>query len=471
MLQSTDEVILRMAWKRLWTPDTLYYLPNVMANGVQSGSFTIPPLEGSPIDKLGPIQLFKNDVLGYISLIMENSRINGLPSIADRGLTYDDSTHTLTLSVAFDQLLYRGNYEVDSGGVTGCAIAAANNILNMFNSVNFGNNDDNIDLAYQYRDTLSKPDNPNGNVLVDIFYNQNNTLNTIVMAENAEINGQPNPANGFFQDRWLHEKTGDKDTSFFMKQTSEAANNPDNQGTGFNDDDYNGHGFYMTYALTVEALELIKLGDPRGQELYDALYNSPSADVKSKAGSDSSIMDEAEAYYGDSINNFMEYVQKGGSVSLSGEERDASIKHKAGLREQAKAKVERDYQDWIANNRYEEYNKKSTQFASVNDVVQVTGYFSDTFDSPAVTITATVKTVDGNLVVTINEIDADIPQLHVILYPDIASDLNTEVQNMVANASFLINLLKNNIEGGLNSDDVKNYLSDRFNQAIEEIFG
>src|SRR5688572_27079322 len=127
--QSTDEIILRAAWKLLWTPNTNYYLPNVMQNGLKWNNVNIPPLEGSSVQDIGPISLFKDSILGYISLKMNNNRINGLPSITNGGLTYDDPTHTLTLSIGFGELIFSGRYEVDSGGVVGCAIGAANGLL------------------------------------------------------------------------------------------------------------------------------------------------------------------------------------------------------------------------------------------------------------------------------------------------------------------------------------------------------
>ncbi len=254
--QSTDGVILEAAWKLLWTPNTPYYLPNVMKNGLKWNGINIDPLEGAAVDKIGPISLFKDSVLGYISLTMDSNNITGLPSITNGGLTYDDNTHTVTFKIGFGQLNFAGNYEVDSGGVTGCAIATANGLLNIFRVASAAagdpDNDPNIDLAYQYRDKLSQSDNPNGNALVDAFYGQNDTMNTIVLAQNATVNGQTNKSNGLFHNAWLKHTTEGQDTAYYMNVTSNASNNPDNSGTGFNNDDYNEHGFYMEVAMTLE---------------------------------------------------------------------------------------------------------------------------------------------------------------------------------------------------------------------------
>ncbi|HEY0612369.1 MAG TPA: hypothetical protein VGD35_21995, partial [Chitinophaga sp.] len=312
--QSTDGVILEAAWKLLWTPNTPYYLPNVMKNGLHWNNINIPALEGSSVDKIGPISLFKDSVLGYISLTMDSNNITGLPSITNGGLTYDDNTHTVTFTIGFGQLNFAGNYEVDSGGITGCAIATANGLLNIFkmaSAVGAGDpkSDANIDLAYQYRDKLSQPDNPNGNALVDAFYSQNDTMNTVVLAQNGVVNGQTNKTNGLFHNAWLKHTTAGNDTAYYMNVTSTASNQPDNQDTGFNNDDYNEHGFYMEVAMTIEAKSLRDLGDPRGEALYQSIY--------SNAANGTSLDQEAHSYGGNNINDFMGYVKSGGSQSIA----------------------------------------------------------------------------------------------------------------------------------------------------------
>lgn len=466
--QSTDGVILEAAWKLLWTPNTPYYLPNVMKNGLHWNNINIPALEGSSVDKIGPISLFKDSVLGYISLTMDSNNITGLPSITNGGLTYDDNTHTVTFTIGFGQLNFAGNYEVDSGGITGCAIATANGLLNIFkmaSAVGAGDpkSDANIDLAYQYRDKLSQPDNPNGNALVDAFYSQNDTMNTVVLAQNGVVNGQTNKTNGLFHNAWLKHTTAGNDTAYYMNVTSTASNQPDNQDTGFNNDDYNEHGFYMEVAMTIEAKSLRDLGDPRGEALYQSIY--------SNAANGTSLDQEAHSYGGNNINDFMGYVKSGGSQSIARNDTAAVQDHKAAIYARAKAKAEADHADWIANNRHEEYASGTTAFASLGDVSQLTGSFTDTFSTPTVTVSATVATKNDTLNVTVTELQANIPSLDVTLNPSHASSLNEKVQNAIANAGFMQNLLKTKIEKALGDDSVKKYLSDRVNQAIQKIFG
>lgn len=461
--QSTDEIILRAAWKLLWTPGTNYYLPNVMKNGLKWNNVNIPPLEGSTVQDIGPITLFKEPVLGYISLKMNSNTINGLPSITNGGLGYDDPTHTLTVSIGFGELIFSGNYEVDSGGIVGCAIGAANGLLGASRAMEaVATSGDNIDLAYQYRDKLSAPNNPNGNQLVNAYYEQNDTINSIVLAQNAKVNGKTNPSNGMFNYSWIHYTTDGKDTAYYMNNTSDAAKNPDNTGTGFNDDNYNQHGFYMETVLTIEANALQELGDPNGKALYDSIYGN--------AGN-SSLNGEAQSYNGDSINNFMGYVQEGGSQSLTSEALSAAKLRKAAIYQEAHDKAHAFHKEWLANNRHEEYVNGGHRFASTGDVSQITGSFRDQFAQPTITMTAKVATVGSDLVVTVTDLTGTIPSLDVTLTPDNASSLNAKVQNAIANAGFMQNLMKTKIISGMGSDSVKNYLSDRINDAIKKIFG
>jgi hypothetical protein len=461
--QSTDEIILRAAWKLLWTPNTQYYLPNVMKNGLNWNNIHIPPLEGSSVQDIGPISLFKDSVLGYISLKMNNNKITGLPSITEKGFGYDDPTHTLTLKIGFGQLNFSGHYEVDSGGIVGCAIGAANGLLGASRAMAMtGATADNIDLAYQYRDKLTDPSNPNGNQLVNAYYEQNDTLNSIVLAQNAKVNGHDNKSNGFFHNAWIYYTTDGKDTAFFMNNTSNAAKNPDDTGTGFNDDGYNHHGFYMETVLTIEANSLIKLGDPRGQELYNSIY--ANAD-------NSNLNGEAHSYGGKSVNNFMGYVKDGGSKSLHPDMLAASKLRKEAIYQKAYEEAHAAHEEWLANNRHEEYAPETNRFASTGDISQITGSFTDNFGLPTLSVTGTVAMQGTDLVVTVTDLSATIPLLHVTLNPDHASELNARVQNAIANMSFMQNLMVTKITSGLNSDDVKKYLSDRINDAIKKIFG
>jgi len=464
--QSTDGVILQAAWKLLWTSGTPYYLPDVMRNGLKWNNIDIPALEGSSVDKLGPISLFKNDALGYISLTMNNSSVNGLPSITNGGLTYDDNTHTITISIGFGELDFNGRYEVDSGGITGCAIDAANKILNIFQvAAGEVGDDPNIDLAYQYRDRLTQADNPNGNTLVDMFYNQNDTLNTVVLAQNATVNGKTNKTNGLFHNAWLNHTTQGKDTAYYMKVTASASKEPDDPNTEFNDDDYNMHGFYMEVMLTQEAVALKNLGDPRGDALYNSIYEN------AVNNNDTSLLSEAQSYNGNNVNNFMGYVHSGGSQTMTVQELGAARERKLALYEKAKAKALSDYEDWIANDRHEEYAANVTPFAKLGDISQIRGSFSDTFTTPSIEISATVATQNDYLVVDITDLKASVPNLHIELHPTAASELNNQVQNAIANMGFLQDLLKAKIEKALGADNVKSYLTDRINQAIQRIFG
>lgn len=462
-LQSTDEVILRAAWKLLWTPGTNYYLPNVMKNGLNWNNVHIPPLEGSSVQDVGPVSLFKDSILGYISLKMNENKINGLPSITNQGFAFDDPTHTLTLSIGFGDLLFSGRYEVDSGGIAGCAIGAANGLLGSSKAMRLAAvSGDNIDLAYQYRDKLTASDNPNGNILVDAYYEQNDTLNSIVLAQNHTVNGQNNPCNGMFQTAWVHYSNDGKDTAYFMNNTSQAASNPDDTGTGFNDDDYNQHGFYMETVLAIEAKSLQDLGDPRGDALHKAMYDN--------AGNPS-LTDEARAYNGSSVNSLMGFVKTGGSQSATVQASELAIDRKTAIYEQAQEKARAFHQDWLANNRHEEFAPGTARFASTGDISQIKGSFSDSFVLPVLSVTGVISTQGDSLVVNVTDLKAELPSLHVTLTPDHASDLNKRVQNDIANAGFMQNLMKTKIVNGLNDASVRTYLSDRINDAIKKIFG
>lgn len=462
-LQSTDGIILKAAWKLLWTPGTNYYLPNVMKNGLKWKGINIPPLEGSSVQDLGPVSLYKDAALGYISLKMNNNKINGLPSISDRGLAYEDPTHTLTLSIGFGELIFGGKYEVESGGVVGCAIGTANGLLGGSHAAEMlAASNSNIDLAYQYRDKLSDPANPNGNKLVDTYYEQNDTINSIVLAQNDVVNGKKNPSNGFFKDAWLRYTTKGNDTAYYLKNTSNAAQNPDDTNTGFNDDNFNQHGFYLESVLTIEANAMAKLGDPRGAALYNSIF--------SNAGN-SSLLSEAQSYNGNSINNFMGYVKEGGSESLAPKNLAATRLRKMTIYEEASEAAQASHKEWLDNNRHEEYAAAVTSFASTGYVSQITGSFADKFALPVITMTAKISNEANYLVVDITDLSATIPLLDIRLEPDNASPLNTKVQNVIANAGFMKTLIKTKVAAGMNSDTVKNYLSDRLNDAIKKIFG
>lgn len=463
----TDGTLLHMAWNLLWKQGSPYYLPNIMANGITQGSITIPPLKSVDLPKFGPFTLFNEPVLGYISISMDQNNLTGLPTITNGGLNYDETTKIAIITIGFGNLSVSGNYEVDSGGITGCAIASANGILNMFGSAKalVSEDDGNIDLAYQYRDKLEN--DSNGQTLVNIYYEHNGTIDTVVNADNSVIDGKSNPYNGMFRNQWQT-----ADTKSLADTTSNAANNPDDIVPGFNDDTYNDNSFYLEALMVTEAYQgLYKTcGDQRGLDLFNAIKGEPLP------GSDTSFEQSALNYEGpNKVNGVMSAVQSGNTSQLSKLEENEeyfTAQRRVSMMDRAYHRAEKFAEKWVATNRSEDYKKGYESFVMLKDPIsQITGTFTDSFNGPSFAISVQITSSGDSITAQVTDITATVPQPSITLKPNGSSDLNTKVQNAVANASFITALIAQKIQSQVNTDDVKQYFTNRLNDAINKIFG
>jgi hypothetical protein len=194
---SGDCTLLNAVWTLLWDPASgPWYLPTILQNGLDADGFKIPPLDRIDVPEFPSVELFKDDVLGHVSIALDKGVVIGVPDCGNLGLSCNDNDPdktTFTAAMRFNHLVFKGNYLVTSGGLVGCAMSTAafflgGGLASALVAAGAGNPENveaQLDLARAYRDTSlqANPDgtpNRNGQLMVGTYYLHQDTVNEIV---------------------------------------------------------------------------------------------------------------------------------------------------------------------------------------------------------------------------------------------------------------------------------------------------
>ncbi|WP_226812914.1 hypothetical protein [Burkholderia pseudomallei] len=481
--ESVAQLLLRLAWKRLWKPGTPYYLPNVLVNGASGNGKHVAPLGSRPVPALGPFDLASQDPWGHVSITLRDGAVDGLQTAADGGFTYDDKTSAYTAKIAFGQLAYRAPYAVDGDGLLGCALSGASALLQIIGGADAAlaapqaagdsAHEERIRLANEYQDRLVQ--SPAGLSLVGTYYDNNWAMNQIVR--------DPRP-NAFLR-QWANEKT-----SQMARLTQGAAQAPEDPSRKIGDDEYTLASYKRGVAFKKACVDKsVKQDDSdpfwkAGVEsnafhgLVERNHDGPTTVghvMAQVANSPPSLLDDARARY----REHMLAAANSASVEMAGDLPATLFRtsESAALYRRAYDEVmaeEAAYAEQVASGAVSE--------AAAGAFPVAKGNARATFGAPAFTMKGTI-TVTGNgddlkLRLTLAAIEANLPRLSIDVQPfdwftgkGDQRSLYDLVSKKVAQARFIQDLLRKKIDEKLSDAKVLGYLQDRINDAIDEALG
>lgn len=481
--ESVAQLLLRLAWKRLWKPGTPYYLPNVLINGASGNGKHVAPLGSRPVPALGPFDLASQDPWGHVSITLRDGAVDGLQTAADGGFTYDDKTSAYTAKIAFGQLAYRAPYAVDGDGLLGCALSGASALLQIIGGADAAlaapqaagdsAHEERIRLANEYQDRLVQ--SPAGLSLVGTYYDNNWAMNQIVR--------DPRP-NAFLR-QWANEKT-----SQMARLTQGAAQAPEDPSRKIGDDEYTLASYKRGVAFKKACVDKsVKQDDSdpfwkAGVEsnafhgLVERNHDGPTTVghvMAQVANSPPSLLDDARARY----REHMLAAANSASVEMAGDLPATLFRtsESAALYRRAYDEVmaeEAAYAEQVASGAVSE--------AAAGAFPVAKGNARATFGAPAFTMKGTI-TVTGNgddlkLRLTLAAIEANLPRLSIDVQPfdwftgkGDQRSLYDLVSKKVAQARFIQDLLRKKIDEKLSDAKVLGYLQDRINDAIDEALG
>lgn len=239
---------LHEGWRRLWEAPAPYGLAHVVTHGARGAGVVVAPLQIA-LGATAAIPLVHDSQHGYVSISLGESRVAGLDSMTGQLLDCDEPSGTFHARIAIPSLRCEGDCSLTAaqgleapartggGGTLERALATAGGPAG-------GEEAESIALAERYRDQLAT--SANGLSLLGLYYRHNDTLDEVLSEANA------------FTAAWrlAHPTGSGRTTSYYAGITSQAAQQPGEQATGFNEADYQRHGWYMQVILlrTVEDL-------------------------------------------------------------------------------------------------------------------------------------------------------------------------------------------------------------------------
>jgi hypothetical protein len=454
-----NQLLMQLAWARLWTPGTPYYMPDAIVNGAQGNGVTVNPLGQLEIADTGPIPLVNSDTWGRLSVDLSNSIVGGLNTMADGGMTYTPSTGAFAATISIGQAQFSGGYTVSGSGVTGCAVESAGALLKamspapdaMTSAAQDVGDDGDMDLARSYRDQLVSSDA--GLDQVASYYDNNETFNEIVTGTNAFSAAWPNAT-----------PTGPgKDSAYFAAQTSTAAQNPTDPDATVGDEDYRLHSYFMQEIM----LRVLLANKRQDGDKYD-LAAQATLSFKGETKSPSAPQGAVPVA---TVMNALGASPPGVAEVAPHIETDAgAAARNRELAERAEQLVERDFPMWERRAAAERRRQEAERAESASSI---SGSFTDQFTVPSATITGTILVVgvspNTSLQATISSLDASIPAIKVTLSG--SGGMLDAAQNAIANAHWFQDLLTKKVHDRLNQPDILSWLTDRVNQAITQALG
>ncbi|MEI9918537.1 MAG: hypothetical protein WDO14_07020 [Bacteroidota bacterium] len=437
-------VILNRAWAMLWDPKSSFYIPGVLAKGGTFGNVTIPPLQTLALKNMDNVPLYSSSFWGNVEISLDGMTLSGIPQVNGTAFTPSDDASQITGTIAFSNLILGGSYKVVGSGLVGCAMdLGLEKIMGVGTKADRTANSSldppsNLDLARQYRDQLVKQGG-NGVQLVSTYYDQNDTINTILTGSNA------------FTAAWPNAKTDDHDTKYYMEQTNAAAQNPDNPAYTVGGDGYNMHAFYMQSIMLAVAINMAN-GSTDPDNPYVSLQKSIICFKKPAAANDQQ----------QTVGSVMQTVQNAPTPECSLNVPESDVERKA--REMA----EKDYPMWEA--------KAAAEAASVAAAITTytsSGAFEFGFAMPTITFNGTV-TIGGispnvTMTISITSLSSVIPNVAIILLVGTDPALTSDAQEKINNAVWFQQNIGLKVQGALNQQSLLNTISNIFNQAIISI--
>lgn len=462
MSTNPNVVILNNAWKLLWNSSSAYYLPKILADGGTFGKTVIPPMQTVNVPPIDPIPLYSSDTWGNVDITLSGMTLDGLPSIQAQSFTPSSDASTVAATVAFNLLNFAGSYEVIGTGLVGCAMDLAQG--QAYGPPPYGpssedgdDGDDeqrvrtpippeHMDLARQYRNSLVQ--SPNGTELVSKYYDHNDTVNLILNQENA------------FTEVWPYSaptNPPEQNTAFYMQVTANATANPDdpNYTVGGNNIGYLSHSGYMQ-GMLVGTCQYYAEHDPDKA----AQYNDLAKDASRFRGYTNKYPNPMTA---DSVMSAVVNTERMTDEEL------AAVPEPDAVRLGREA-AERDFHE--AHNRAMARRAARLQQAPT---YKSSGKFQFSFPMPTLTFNGTVAIsgIPPNqiLTVTLNTLSAAIPNVRIDLFTGSDPSFTADAQSKINDSQWFQQVLGTKVNAKLGSAEVRDYLSNMFNQAILGVLG
>lgn len=213
--KSPNEFFTQAAWAAMWAPESDYYLPNVIKNGIAKEGIKVDPMGNFMLDNVpasGSFQLMKSDNLiswlpvksGYVGIRFSNVMISDMHNVTNGGLTYKDETDskgTIKAKIGVPAITVSGSYTLVATGLAECALDTAAVLPMPFKDRIPGTaepvgTDDYLDEARNQRTKLWQT--KNGGLLMDKFYDHNEVYNYSFQNNKGLKNSWVQPANQHF---------------------------------------------------------------------------------------------------------------------------------------------------------------------------------------------------------------------------------------------------------------------------------
>jgi len=472
---SGDCTVLNLLWtKLLWNPTSKYYLPTVIKNGLNDPVFgiNVSPFSTVDIGTLPEITMFKEPVLGYMKLILSDSKLSGLDTVAQGTLTCDDSNPNqtdFTLTLPFGKLDYSGGYTVNAGGgIGGCAIAAGAAILGGKASESIVGylagleTDDpvnqNIEQSLWYRQPLAEQSN--GQVMLGAYYTSNPQIYDLVQEPGSILAQSMTAAN-------VNKTTNEVNaaTTYYYNEQNGLANAEASAPEIGTIDQYSSGALPSAYTV-IMCNEKINSGqDPDGK--YAKLknhvvhftnatkyYNTKHSNTQPIGGSDGVLAGIAAI----DPHDVHDYVMNNGPYPIIDPRTEEVIEYYEPL--------PLDMEELLTA-----YSLKAASWNNAESSSDVDGTFTDTGISVALTVSGNLTAAAGGGVqCAITKISSSIGDLHISLSQSKGwwPGLYDKVTNWIAN-SFMTNTIKDKLNDQLNGKDMRDRLAEIINGGLKNL--
>jgi hypothetical protein len=461
-------------WNYLDNPDSgQYYLGNIIKNGlkVPEWGIDIPPFATIQVGDIPEQTMFKW-ALEYLGVAMNNTVVSGLDTFTGGTMTCTPVSNNQTevsLSLNFGQVTYSGNYDVGTSGVTGCAIASAAAILGGNVSVaalGTTPEQENLELAAWYRDQpLQK--NENGKTLVGTYYLQQDAIEAVTTSDT-------NGAKQYRQTLAQQKTTSDavKQSTLYYKQQQEGQNPPGAPPKIGSPTQYGG-GFqsyvklqYATQQMMTQRGLALKAGDNEYAELMNAMTQFNGQVLGFQAANPGE----------QDTSKIIDYVAT--APPVEGPAALAAIGSQGiPVFDEETGEIISYVPTWPLDRAkaLKVCASRLTAAAAVGDDAwfHIKGPFQDIAQGLTLSVTADFNSDQTGLTANVTAISVTIANLHIVLDDSGRFDrwpgLYAKVAEWIANTQSFQDTLKSKLNGALDSDSVRQKLSDALNAGLKKL--
>lgn len=468
-MPSGDCTILNAVWTRLWDPTSQFYFPTIARKGLNLPDFgiNIAPFDTVNLGDLPTVTMFKEPVLGYMTIDLTSNALKPLSGAQGSGFTCNDGSPTSTqfgFTLSFPTLDLGGAYTVSAGGgIGGCAIAAAAAILGgsavgetVKSRLTDSPVDQNVDLALWYQGPLGESEN--GRNLLGAYDTHQDSIYDL----------QQNPA---YQQAALRSPPSQTTTGevtaatvyYRNLQTGLLADSADPPPTVGTVDQYNSGQLPYAYLLALANQKVQSGQDPDGH--YAALYQSMIHFMGSvtwvqktkpgphPVGGEGGVLDIIANADPDEIHAF---VMANGPYPIANLE--------TGEVMLAAEPKPLDYAQFQTAGRARVAKLQGSGSA-------VDGDYVDTMVGLSLTVAGTLTTSAGKLQASITQIQASLPALRISLHQAKGwwPGLYDKVTNWIANDTVLNGSIKGKLTDALSGDDMRKRLTDAINGVLSSL--